>query len=214
MKHLLLLLLLVALTACSTTGGGGDPAPKLEWPKSTGTAKVNSPRTITGTFDGKMRTYDGAGLKGDCGQSESMEPIFILQNGGKLKNCIIVNAPDGIHVEGDNTLIDHVYFKDVCEDAITIKAGSTNVTVSNSQFAKAEDKVIQVNGGNDIDILNNKFGDGFKSATRWKKAYGGKARVEGNDFINGQRAVVMDSGAKTPEIKNNRYFNTTPLHKG
>jgi hypothetical protein len=207
MKYPLLAFLSLILTSCASTGGVStqEKSAAFKWPSSKGTVKISNPRTITGTFDGGMKTYDGAGLRGDCGQNEDMEPIFILKNGAKLRNCIIKNAPDGIHVEGDKVLIEKVYFPDVCEDAITIKSGSDDTTVQDCGFDKAADKIVQVNGGKNSRFLRNYF-RGFKSATRVKKGAYVKL-VEGNSFNNGSGAVVLDKGVKKPTMKGNRFSN-------
>lgn len=210
MKHPFISLLCLVMASCATNGGvttpaASDKAVAFKWPASKGTVKINSPRTITGTFDGGMKTYDGAGLRGGCGQEENMEPMFILKNGAKLRNCIIKNAPDGIHIIGDKVLIERVYFFDVCEDAITIKSGSDDATIQDCGFDKAADKIVQQNGGKNSRFLRNYF-RGFKSAIRVKKGAFVKL-VEGNSFNNGSGAVVLDRGVKKPEMKNNRFSN-------
>lgn len=213
MKLIQLSILVLFLVGCQTVPqeeeiqepSGKLAVAKFSWPQSKGTVKINRPKVITGTFDGGMKTYDGAGLKGDCGQGENMEPMFILKNNAKLRNCIIKNAPDGIHVEGDKVLIEKVYFADVCEDAITIKPGSDDTTVQDSALERAADKIAQVNGGKNSRFLRNRF-RGFKSGIRVKKGAYVKL-VEGNAFYDGSSAVALDKGVKKPTMKNNRFSN-------
>lgn len=207
MKILLLIPMSFVLASCASSGGGnsgGGATPKFNWPKSTGTVKINSPRTVTGTLDGGMKTYDGAGLKGGCGQEEDMEPMFILKDGARLKNIIIKNAPDGIHVEGDNILIENVFNQEVCEDAITVKSGVDGLLVKGSAFKNSDDKAIQVNGGKNLKFEGNYF-EIFRSAIRLKKG-SGKTEVTGNTFYNGTGAVVLDPGVSKPTMKDNSFI--------
>jgi hypothetical protein len=212
MKHFLPTIAFIGcltfLVGCSSNGngnGGGTSAPSYPWPKSTGTVKVNDPITVTGTYDGKMKTHDGAGLSGNCGQAEDMEPMFILKKGATVKNVIVKEAPDGFHVEGSNTKIQKVYFIQVCEDAITIGKHSDNTLIEDSAFKGAADKVIQNNSGDNATIRRNYF-EVFKSAIRVKKGSFVKL-VENNTFVNGSGAVVLDKGVKKPAMKDNGFYN-------
>ena len=206
MKHLLLLLLPILFTSCSTGGGnsgGGTSAPIYPWPESQGTVKVNDPIIVTGTYDGKMKTHDGAGLAGNCGQAENMEPMFVLKSGAILKNVIIKEAPDGIHVEGNNVKIQKVYMRDVCEDAVTISGDNT--LIEDCAWEGAADKIVQVNRGKNSQIIKN-WMKIFKSGVRVKKgAY--VALVKNCTFIDGSGAVVLDSGVKAPKMEDNGFYN-------
>ena len=93
---------------------------------------------------------------GSCDQQEGQPPILRLMGDNTLSNLSILNAPDGIHVEGSNVRIDNVKFLNVCEDAITVKRGK-NVDIVNSHFYGCSDKAIQVNGGESVNIKNNTF---------------------------------------------------------
>lgn len=196
--------------SCSSNGDGdSSSAPPIQWPKSTGKVSIKDPKVVTGTLDGKMKTYNGSGLSGDCGQGENMEPMFIARDGATIKNMIIEEAPDGIHVEGDNVTIENVWFKNVCEDAITLGTGNPqNCKILKNTFNDAADKIIQLNDGDKGVIDGNRFNI-FKSAIRKKKAFGNNLKVSGNLFSNGQSAVSLDSGAKEPEQSDNQYFNVT-----
>lgn len=210
MRYLILAILSLAMASCASSGGngGGGATPEFEWPKSKGTVKVNSPRTITGSFDGGMKTYDGAGLSGNCGQNEDMEPMFILKNGARLRNVIIKEAPDGIHIEGDNVIVENVFWPNVCEDAITIKSGSDGVLIKNCAAKDATDKIIQVNRGKNIEFFGNFLGPNFKSAIRIKKG-SGKVSATGNTFLKGSGAFVLDKGVSKPTLKDNTYHSVT-----
>jgi len=100
---------------------------------------------LSGTFDGGGKSY-GSNI-GDGSQNESQPPVFELEVGANLKNCVIVPpAGDGIHVHGNNT-IESVTFTDVGEDAISMGSSTEggNITIRNCSFSNAEDKVLQVN---------------------------------------------------------------------
>jgi len=100
---------------------------------------------LSGTFDGGGKSY-GSNI-GDGSQNESQPPVFELEVGANLKNCVIVPpAGDGIHVHGNNT-IESVTFTDVGEDAISMGSSTEGgtITIRNCSFSNAEDKVLQVN---------------------------------------------------------------------
>ena len=61
----------------------------LPVPASKGSVTYSSPKSVSGTFDGGLKTY-GRGVK--CtGQDEGgdSDAVFILENGATLKNAII-----------------------------------------------------------------------------------------------------------------------------
>ncbi len=71
-------------------------------------------------FDGGMKRFTGNSSGGDEGQ----DPIFIVKNGGTLKNVIIGSPPaDGIHCEGTRTL-QNVWWEAVGDDAATLEGSS------------------------------------------------------------------------------------------
>lgn len=75
----------------------------------------SSPKTISGTFDGGLKTY-GRGVK--CtGQKEGGEKdaVFVLEDGATLKNAIIgADQIEGVYCKGSCT-IQNVWWTDVCE---------------------------------------------------------------------------------------------------
>lgn len=143
------------LTAAATTqtdnvfvgSGGADPSSYDLQLEDTADYEITSEGTIhvfSGTFDGKGKNY---GNVGDGSQDESQPAVFELEPGTNLKNCTIVPpAGDGIHVHGDN-VIENITFTNVGEDAISMRSNAEGgtVTIRNCSFAKAEDKVLQVN---------------------------------------------------------------------
>lgn len=109
------------------------------------------------TMNGKLPNGENTHLVayktlGDGSQKEGQKPIVLLNPGARLTNYIIdFPAADGVHILtafGKTTRIDHVLFKDVGEDAITIesKAKSGTALIEYCEFKYATDKVIQVNG--------------------------------------------------------------------
>lgn len=84
-------------------------------PASKGTVKYSSAKSISGTFDGGMKTY-GRGVS--CtGQAEGgdKDAVFILEDGATLKNAIIgADQIEGVHCKGACT-IQNVWWTAVCE---------------------------------------------------------------------------------------------------
>lgn len=77
----------------------------LPIPASKGSVTLKAPQTVSGTFDGGMKTY-GRGVS--CtGQVEGgdKDAVFIVKNGGTLKNAIIgKDQIEGVHCEGSCTI--------------------------------------------------------------------------------------------------------------
>lgn len=176
------------------------------WPKPTGTIKISNTVVIRSSIkDYKMQLVDGGGLSGTGNQAENQEaPFDLTGSGSKLRNAIAKSWPEAIHIHGDKAIVENIFISDVGEDAITIFTGADHVIILNCVFAKAADKMIQINGGSNILIKNCKFLDGFSSAIRVKKGTG-KLTIEGCHFENGSGAVVLDSGVPTPTISRCTY---------
>ncbi|KAK1579161.1 pectate lyase [Colletotrichum navitas] len=155
-------------------------------PASKGTVTFKAPQSVSGTFDGGLKTY-GRGVK--CtGQAEggNKDAVFILENGATLKNAIIgADQIEGVHCMGSCT-VENVWWTAVCEDALTLK-GDGNASVIGGGARSAEDKVIQHNGLGTVTI------DGF-TAVDFGKLY----RSCGNCKTMGERKVV---------VKNVKAFN-------
>ncbi|KAG7113883.1 pectate lyase E like protein [Verticillium longisporum] len=148
-------------------------------PASKGSVTYKKVQTIKGVFDGGLKTY-GRGVK--CtGQKEGgdADAVFILENGATLKNAIIgADQIEGVHCKGACT-IENVWWKDVCEDALSIK-GDGNAIVRGGGAQSASDKVIQHNGLGTVTI------DGF-TVVDFGKLY----RACGNCKKMGRRNVVI-----------------------
>ncbi|KAF8150597.1 pectate lyase C [Crassisporium funariophilum] len=100
---------------------------------------------------------------GACnGQTEGgdSDAVFILQEGATLSKVTIgANQAEGVHCLGSCTL-DHVYFEDVCEDAITLKQTSGTTHINYGGAKHADDKVVQHNGGGTV-VINSFYVEDF-----------------------------------------------------
>ncbi|GAA1652334.1 pectate lyase [Catellatospora bangladeshensis] len=146
------------------TGGSGGPS--TTWPTSAGSASVSGTISVSGTFDGGMKTYC---CIGDGGQGESQDPMFKLANGATLQNVILGSpAGDGVHCEGTCTLR-NVWWNDIGEDAATFKGtGNGTSYVIGGGARSGSDKVFQHNGNGTVSIS----GFYLKSAGKLYRACG------------------------------------------
>src|SRR5262245_37274753 len=100
----------------ATTGTGGQVAISslcTTWPTATRTLRLRSTQAISGTYDGGMRRFVGAGPLGTATQNENQDPLLKIANGATLQNLIIGSpAADGIHCDGTCTL-KNVWWEDV-----------------------------------------------------------------------------------------------------
>ncbi|GAA3447773.1 pectate lyase [Planomonospora venezuelensis] len=164
-------------------GSGGDPgtgAPTGQWPSSAGSVKISGTVSVSGTFDGGMKTYC---CIGDGGQSESQDPMFKIANGGTLQNVIIGSpAGDGVHCEGTCTL-KNVWWNDIGEDAATFKGtgGGTSYVIGGGARS-GSDKTFQHNGNGTVSI------SGF-----YLNGSGKLYRACGNCSSSHQRHVKIDN---------------------
>ncbi|EOD50447.1 Pectate lyase [Neofusicoccum parvum] len=132
-------------------------------------------------FDGGMKEYGrGKACTSDKDQGGD-QAVFIIKNGGTLQNAIIgADAFEGVHCLGACT-IKNVWFKDVCEDAITLR-GNGPYLIEGGGAQHAKDKVIQHNGRGTVTVKNYKVG-----------AVGKLYRSCGNCSKNGAtRNIVVD----------------------
>ncbi|KAL9714362.1 hypothetical protein Ac2012v2_002674 [Leucoagaricus gongylophorus] len=129
------------------------------------TSSLSKPITIavgqTFTPPQAYTRYDRG--SGACkGQTEGgdSDAVFLLQEGATLSRVVIgANQAEGVHCLGSCTL-DHVYFEDVCEDAITIKQASGISRINYGGAKHAEDKIVQHNGGGTV-IINSFYAEDF-----------------------------------------------------
>ncbi|KAJ7276687.1 pectate lyase C [Mycena rebaudengoi] len=142
------------------------------WPTAPTTITLSKAMTITAgvTFTPTQAytRYDrGSGACTEQAEGGDADAVFLLQEGATLSRVIIgANQAEGVHCLGSCTL-DHVYFEDVCEDAITIKQTSASaVSRINYGGAKnAADKIVQHNGAGTV-IINSFYAENFGKVYR------------------------------------------------
>lgn len=119
---------------------------------------VNRPIIIpaNSAFDGGGAHYMASHERmGDGSQTEGQKPVFILRPGADLSN-VAISGGDGIHAWGDN-LLRNVHWRDVGEDALTVKG--PNVVVRGGSARHAEDKVFQQNHPGPLHVERFHFED-------------------------------------------------------
>ena len=161
-------------------GSGGQPvAPTWPdcplWPTPSGNAQLSGTENVSGTFDGQLRRYVFSG--------SASSAIFELENNATLKN-VIIGAPgaDGIHCRGNCTL-QNVWWEDVGEDAATFEGSgsSTRVTIDCGGARKADDKVLQHNGGGTVVVkrfFTQEFGKLYRSCGNCDEQYARHVELE------------------------------------
>jgi hypothetical protein len=162
----------------SPTSNPGTPTGK--WPTSTGSVSISDTVSVSGTFDGGMKTYC---CIGDGSQSESQDPMFEIANGGTLQNVILGSpAGDGVHCLGTCT-IKNVWWNDIGEDAATFLQtdGGTSYVIGGGAKS-GSDKTFQHNGNGTVNI------SGF-----YLDGAGKLYRACGNCTTSYQRNVVVDN---------------------
>lgn len=174
------------LTTTTTTGGTATTPTGITTtlPKSSGAVSSSAPITVSGSFDGGMKLYDRSPVvceeQTETGEADAM---FVLEAGATLSNVIIgPNQAEGVHCKGTCTL-NNVWWKDVCEDALTLKQASGTSYVNGGGAFAAADKIIQFNGRGTVQIKNF-----------YTQDYGKVVRSCGNCSGNGgPRNVVIDN---------------------
>ncbi|GAS85187.1 pectate lyase [Paenibacillus amylolyticus] len=171
----------------------------------------------------KGTTYDGKGKSvaadpktlGDGSQAENQKPIFRLEAGATLKNVVIeAPAADGVHCYG-NCNIENVTWKDVGEDALTLKSAGT-VNITGGAAYKAYDKVFQMNASGTINIKNFKANDiGKLVRQNGGTSYAVTMNVSNSDISNVKDSILRtDSSSTVGKITNTRYSKVPTLFKG
>jgi hypothetical protein len=168
-------------TTSPTTGPTSNPGtPTGAWPTSAGSVSISGTVSVSGTFDGGMKTYC---CIGDGSQSESQDPMFEIANGGTLQNVILGSpAGDGVHCLGTCT-IRNVWWNDIGEDAATFLQtnGGTSYVIGGGA-KNGSDKTFQHNGNGTVNI------SGF-----YLNGAGKLYRGCGNCTTSYERHVVVDN---------------------
>ncbi len=171
------------------------------WPTPTGTpVSISSTKAVSGTYDGKMALHDGSG-SGDFGidcnaagtkNQGTTKPLFELDDGATIQNVIIDHhAADGIHCKGTCT-IKNVWFRYVCDDAVTAETGSSGtVTISGGGAQGAHDKLFQDNSHGKF-VIQNFLGQRLGKMYRACGTGSGCSGTKGNVSISNSYAIGVD----------------------
>ncbi|MER5754695.1 pectate lyase [Streptomyces sp. NPDC002088] len=194
---------LVTTTMLSTAGAASS------WPTATGSKAVSSTIKVSGTYDGKLKKFYGAGSLGTDSQDEDQGPIFELADGAVLKNVVIgTPAADGVHCKGSCTL-QNVWWLDVGEDAASFKGTSSSAVykVIGGGAKNASDKVLQFNGAGKLTVT------GFQVQNSGKLV-----RSCGNCKTQYKRTIALSDIEVTAPLKaivgvNANYGDTATLSK-
>jgi len=181
----------------------------------TQTITVNATIVVNGTFDGGCRRYRAGSALGDGSQAEGQKPVFRVNNGSTLRNVVIgAPAADGVHVYGGGN-IQNVWWEDVGEDALTVKAAG-NVTITGGGAFRAVDKIFQLNAATTFTVRNFRADDGGT----FIRQNGGTSFtvsiiVDRCDLSNIRTAAARtDSSSSSARITNTRYHNVKTLFRG
>ncbi|KAH8928424.1 polysaccharide lyase family 3 protein [Atractiella rhizophila] len=127
------------------------------------TSHLSAPITVaagtTFTPPTAYTRYDrGSGACNGQAEGGDSDAVFLIEQGGTLSRVVIgADQSEGVHCLGDCTL-DHVYFEDVCEDAITIKGSGT----SRINYGGV---IVQHNGAGTV-IINSFYAEDFGKVYR------------------------------------------------
>ncbi|OAG08043.1 pectate lyase D, partial [Paraphaeosphaeria sporulosa] len=109
------------------------------------------PSVITGNEDFGNKEFDRGQPCDSDEDTGSDNAVFILEDGASISNVIIgADSLEGVHCKGSCTLT-NVWFRDVCEDAISI-LGTGDATIVGGGAQEAKDKVVQHNGVGTVTI--------------------------------------------------------------
>jgi len=165
----------------------------------TSTIVLSKPGTYD--FGNVLHVWKG---KGSCNQKENQPYILrIAASDVTIKNFAYMNAPDGIHIGTANdgqghssgSPISNITLQNVtgwaCEDALTTQYGVKDVKIIDSKFhgnpnSNFRDKILQLNFGAAISILNTSF---FDTITCVNLRGGIKAFLSGNYFEGCSTAI-------------------------
>jgi hypothetical protein len=179
------------------------------WPTANGSKAVSSTIKVSGTYDGKLKKFYGAGELGGSGQEEGQDPVFELADGAVLKNVIIgTPGADGVHCKGSCTL-QNVWWLDVGEDAASFKGKSSSAVykVIGGGAKNGADKVLQFNGAGKLVVT------GFRVENSGKLV-----RSCGNCKTQYKRTIVLSDIDVVAPLKaivgvNANYGDTATLSK-
>jgi hypothetical protein len=174
---------------------------------------VSATIKVSGSYDGMLKRFVGAGALGGGGQDEGQDPLFELADGATLKNVVIGSpAADGVHCRGSCTL-QNVWWEDVGEDAATFlgTSDSQTMTLDCGGARKADDKVLQHNGPGTMIVRHfyvEDFGKLYRSCGNCKTQF--KRQVEFSD-IDAKGGKVALAGINT-NYEDVAHFKNVTIH--
>jgi len=216
-------MLLNLATAFSAVLAAADPLERRAatnvFPTPPTTSSLSSAKVIAAgqTFTPPVAytRYDRG--SGACGSGEGGEAdaVFILEEGATLSRVVIgANQMEGVHCRGSCT-IDHVFWENVCEDAVTIKQKSGTSRINYGGAKGASDKVVQHNGGGKV-IINSfyvqDFGKLYRSCGNCGTQY--TRHVEVNDVwaVDGSELVGINTNyGDTAKIRTTRAVDVNNI---
>ncbi|RDB26173.1 Pectate lyase E [Hypsizygus marmoreus] len=184
------------------------------------TSSLSKPITVaagaTFTPSQAYTRYDrGSAACIDQAEGGDADAVFLLEEGATLSRVVIgANQAEGVHCLGSCTL-DHVFFEDVCEDAITIKQKSGTSRINYGGAKHASDKVVQHNGGGKV-IINSfyveDFGKLYRSCGNCGTQY--RRAVEINDVwaVKGSELAGINSNyGDTAKIRTTKATSVSTI---
>lgn len=170
-------------------------------------------RVTSGTFSCGGNTYisNGSGGLGDGGQGESQSPLFRVENGATLDNCVIgAPAADGVHFYNGGRA-NNIRWTDVGEDAATVKSSNNStVTISGGSTRQSADKTFQVNAAGTFNVTGHD-GDGFQTFIRQNggTSYCVTINLNNSNIRNGRRGVYTNSTCSRINVSGTTFTNVT-----
>lgn len=203
----------------STSGSGGESGGGEQPDVGPAPCGCTSPAGEYGTIDETIVVRSGEVWDGQCKivranpntvgdgtQAEGQDPVFVIEDGGTLRNVILgASAADGVHVEGDATL-ENVHWQDIGEDAMTIE-GSGTVNLNCGSAQNGDDKVFQVNAASTLNVTNFTA----RNAGKFVRQNGGttftiNVNIDHCDISDmGEVIFRTDSGSSHVTLTNSRY---------
>jgi pectate lyase C len=182
---------------------------------STGSQPVASTIEVTNTTrDGGCLTYNASSALGDGSQAEGQKPIFKVTN-GTLKNVILGNnGADGIHTYGNVTL-ENITWRDVGEDAMTVKSSGT-VNVRYISGWNAADKFFQQNAASTLNV-HSAYINNAKKAFRQLggSTFTGSVKFTSSNLYNITEAVFRtDASSSTARWESGSGSNVLSVCRG
>jgi|GEM_PF-2170408 len=232
MKSTFTLLLCSLLIGCSTV------SPKPEYRTPSPSAKVYKPtswhindsrdlKEAEKTLDTKAINKDGVYIldlkggildgtkqRGDGGQSETQEPLFVANIPLVVKNGFVRNNKNAAMFAKPNSGIEYVTFLNVGEDAVSTSIKAKNFKVSYCEFMNSNkgDKSIQLNQADGAVINNNIIYGGITGVRVHESSWANSdslATCSKNTFIGTDTAWNVSKGIL--EVKDSNTYNNVRI---